>query len=288
MFCLVPFLLAFSIQILMSIPCMGISFAYTIHALPDGSDMNALMRALTDAWSGSTFTVATSAIYGCAALVVFCIWYHKRFAHTDSKTIANSFTPLIIVGIIVTAVGLQYVTNYLANFVAYIRPDWAATYEQLMESIDISNASIILACYSVIIAPICEELIFRGVTLSYAKREMPFWIANVLQASLFGLYHMNWIQGIYAFFIGLFLGFVAHKGGSLWLSIFLHACFNLWGTFAPSGFMYKSDTTLFFVIWLVFGLVCLYLGLFAYTSGVAKRDAIYKSEVNYSAPSSDI
>jgi hypothetical protein len=41
---------------------------------------------------------------------------------------------------------------------------------------------------------------------------MPFWVANILQAVLFGIYHMNPLQGIYAFFIGLFLGYVCHKG----------------------------------------------------------------------------
>ena len=84
--------------------------------------------------------------------------------------------------------------------------------------------------YSVLLAPVCEELIFRGTTMHLARRALPFWLANTMQALLFGLFHMNWIQGIYAFALGLVLGYVCEKGGSIYYSILLHILFNLWGT----------------------------------------------------------
>ena len=62
---------------------------------------------------------------------------------------------------------------------------------------DRDEPSLILVLYSVLIGPVCEELIFRGLTLKYAKRAMPFWVANFLQALLFGVFHMNMIQDVY-------------------------------------------------------------------------------------------
>ena len=98
-----------------------------------------------------------------------------------------------------------------------------------MENAGISNEmSLILFIYSVILAPIGEELIYRGVTFSIAKQVFPFWLANIIQALLFGAYHMNLVQGCYAFALGLILAYVCHKGKSIYFSIFLHFLFNLW------------------------------------------------------------
>ena len=55
-----------------------------------------------------------------------------------------------------------------------------------------------------------------------------------MQAALFGLFHLNWIQGIYAFALGIVLGYVCERGGSIYYSMGLHLLFNLWGTL--SGF----------------------------------------------------
>ena len=62
------------------------------------------------------------------------------------------------------------------------------------------------------------------------RRALPFWAANLMQAVLFGIFHMNWIQGIYAFVLGLVLGWICEKGGSIYFSMFFHILFNFWGT----------------------------------------------------------
>ena len=51
-----------------------------------------------------------------------------------------------------------------------------------------------------------------------------------MQAALFGLFHLNWIQGIYAFALGIVLGYVCERGGPIYYTIGLHQLFNLWGT----------------------------------------------------------
>jgi hypothetical protein len=41
---------------------------------------------------------------------------------------------------------------------------------------------------------------------------------------------MNPLQGCYTFIIGLILGYICHKGGSIYHVIVFHFLFNLWGT----------------------------------------------------------
>ncbi|MBR6054229.1 MAG: CPBP family intramembrane metalloprotease [Bacteroidales bacterium] len=83
--------------------------------------------------------------------------------------------------------------------------------------------SILLA---VIMAPLFEEWLLRGMILRGLLEKMkPGW-AIVISAALFGAIHMNPWQGIPAFVLGCFFGYVYWKTGNLWLTILMHAVNN--------------------------------------------------------------
>lgn len=271
MFCFLPPLLAFGVQQLISIPAVGIVI---LKAVLDSSSMmeasNTMMRLMT----GSTFLELVNITYGLSVLAIFAFWFYKKFRSTEQRSFVKNFHPLIIVGILLCAIGLQYLSNYIVTFTALIHEEWLDYYVKLMEIAGLDDAvSPVMMAYSVIVAPICEELIFRGVTMQYAKKAMPFWVANLFQALLFGIYHMNVIQGVYAFVIGVMLGYICEKGGSLYLSILFHMIFNLWGVCVPDWFLYGSDTVLFFFVWLLVGAALLAGGILVYNTGVKKRNA---------------
>lgn len=76
-----------------------------------------------------------------------------------------------------------------------------------------------------ILAPFCEEFVFRGIIYgSYAGYGGFFPI--LLSAFTFGLMHMNFNQAVYAFAIGIFLAFLVEAAGSLWGSVICHMFFN--------------------------------------------------------------
>lgn len=79
---------------------------------------------------------------------------------------------------------------------------------------------------AVIAAPICEELIFRGIILHSLKKYSPGF-AVVFSSLLFALAHMNLYQGIAVMGMGLVMGFLYLKTGSLQASIFIHFINNL-------------------------------------------------------------
>ncbi|MDD6345930.1 MAG: CPBP family intramembrane metalloprotease, partial [Oscillospiraceae bacterium] len=76
------------------------------------------------------------------------------------------------------------------------------------------------------LAPVGEELLCRGITLMYFRKSVPFWLANILQALIFGIMHMNWVQGTYAFLIGLILGYAVKKYNSIIPSVMIHFFVN--------------------------------------------------------------
>lgn len=77
-----------------------------------------------------------------------------------------------------------------------------------------------------IAVPIFEELLFRGLVFGELKKVSHIWVALILQAVIFGVIHLNVIQGSYAMIIGLLLGFVYYRSGSLLAPILLHMTFN--------------------------------------------------------------
>lgn len=79
----------------------------------------------------------------------------------------------------------------------------------------------------VILAPIFEEIIFRGFLLSGLKSRFSDIKAILLSGVAFALMHMNPEQTVYQFLLGATCAYVAIKSGSLILPIIIHAFSNL-------------------------------------------------------------
>lgn len=86
-------------------------------------------------------------------------------------------------------------------------------------------------------APVCEEIVFRGVTYESLKKDMSVLKAMIISAVFFGLAHMNFNQAAYTLLIGLILVLVREATGSLWATILMHAVFNGWNVVL----MYASE-----------------------------------------------
>ena len=74
---------------------------------------------------------------------------------------------------------------------------------------------------------IVEEVSMRGVTYLRMKRYWGKRKAIILSALVFGIYHMNVVQAVYAFFLGLFFAWVYERYKTLWAPITAHMSANL-------------------------------------------------------------
>jgi membrane protease YdiL (CAAX protease family) len=85
---------------------------------------------------------------------------------------------------------------------------------------------------AVIVAPASEEIIFRGFLFrGWARSDRAAWPAIVVISILWAALHVqyDWTGILQIFVIGLFLGWMRWRSGSLLLTILLHALFNLEG-----------------------------------------------------------
>ena len=83
--------------------------------------------------------------------------------------------------------------------------------------------------------PIGEELLLRGLMLHFLKKKTKY--ANLIQAIIFGILHLNPIKFIYTTISGIFFGNVRLKPNPIWWIILLHSTFNLVSIFLYKPFM---------------------------------------------------
>lgn len=82
----------------------------------------------------------------------------------------------------------------------------------------------------VIVAPLVEELMFRGIILNYFFKEQNWWFNIILSGILFGAYHMmagfSWFAWMQYSLTGMILAIVYKKTKQLQYSMLLHLLNN--------------------------------------------------------------
>lgn len=85
----------------------------------------------------------------------------------------------------------------------------------------------------VVMAPIAEEILFRGYLHGKLRNVAPAWVAVLITALTFGLAHLwaggdnlQWAVAIDTFALGLILSIMREYTGAIWASIVLHAIKN--------------------------------------------------------------
>ena len=95
-------------------------------------------------------------------------------------------------------------------------------YNVEMPPVPQTNVGIVMYLITISVLPaIFEELLFRGYMLQSLRR-FGDWFAVIISATVFALFHGNFAQLPNAFIIGLALGFIAVRTGSLIPGMILH------------------------------------------------------------------
>lgn len=132
-----------------------------------------------------------------------------------------------------------YLVLYLAvvNIAIYFFPSLNVNQKQQLGFNNPAGAEqLILTFISlVILPPIAEEIIFRGLIYTSLKRTMPLWGAVILTSLLFAAGHLAeggssgplYIAALDTFSLSLILIYLREKTGGLYASMTLHAIKNL-------------------------------------------------------------
>jgi uncharacterized protein len=132
---------------------------------------------------------------------------------------------LFALPILLLTPGLLMGMSLLLSVVFRFLPDsnWDWTHGTMDDLFAGGLGVIVLIC---LIAPMVEEMLFRGIILRSFLRQYPPGTAIVHSAAIFGLAHLNAYQFIAAFGIGFIFGKLYERTRSLLPGILLHACYN--------------------------------------------------------------
>lgn len=89
--------------------------------------------------------------------------------------------------------------------------------------------------FTVIAAPLCEEIVFRGLVYNNCRKGMPMAAAVIIGALLFGVVHGQFLWVCYAAACGFFLIMAYNNTGSLIGCLLMHMGFNGFSQFVPES-----------------------------------------------------
>jgi membrane protease YdiL (CAAX protease family) len=92
-----------------------------------------------------------------------------------------------------------------------------------------------------IAAPLCEDLLMRGVVQGIYERRRPTWFAITVPAVMFGLFHFSLSGTPGLLVLALLLGWVVWRTGSVWAGVLLH--FGVNATSAVSAVLALAGRT---------------------------------------------
>lgn len=178
---------------------------------------NAVMQSAESAWG-----YFLAAAIGMLALL---IWKKTRFVKEEifakgaPMKAADFFTILCIF------LGGQLIFQLGTALIELLLNAFGYTISEGLESLQSDPENFSMFLYAGILAPVTEEILFRGVV---QRSMLPFGkkLAILVSSLTFGLFHGNLLQTPYAFAVGLVLGYVAAEYNILW-SMVLHMINNL-------------------------------------------------------------
>lgn len=228
-------LVSFEIMVLfmalqMLVGIVGAEATMLAYMVQTGGDIRKAQYALydimyTDSYMTILTVVATlvSAVFSVPAYWI--IWGRKRTLEDKQYFREKVLKLKPFAMIVIASCGLYYLSILIVAVIAAVSPGMMEEYTEMVDTaLGGSQALAMLA--AVILAPINEECIMRGLILKNLQRFFSTPAVVIIQAILFGLFHANWVQGIYVLPVGAALGYVAVKSRSVIPSIFMHLFYN--------------------------------------------------------------
>lgn len=170
----------------------------------------------------------------CDVLIIFiCLKISKKIFPGKNKEFNESKSKFLLkksmVSCICMILGFVLVKSVIiSNWILYLHIVPSKNiFNTYMQNATIIN-TIVISIQVIIIGPIIEELIFRKILLGkllekFSNRPIK---AIVYSALIFGIIHLNIIQGVAAFGGGIILGLIYYYTKSIKASIFAHILNN--------------------------------------------------------------
>lgn len=132
--------------------------------------------------------------------------------------------PMGVIGMWAILLGMQGL-----GYLEWMQSLGVETMQETVKQLQEASDPVVIALMSflaVVIAPVCEEVVFRGYVYPVAKRFAGPVAGTMVCALVFAGAHGSMVALLPLFLLGLVLVQLYEKTGSIWAPISLHLCFN--------------------------------------------------------------
>lgn len=163
------------------------------------------------------------------AIVIGGPWWLRKYRTTKEELGVNHWLSWMDIGLAPAGFVVYFLCSALLVYAAgLLVPAFNA--DQLQDT-GFSNMAhgfeYLLAFIAlVVIAPIAEEVLFRGYLYGKLRGRLSMWIAIPIVSLLFGLVHGQWNVGIDVFALSVVLCVLREVTGSIWAGVLLHMLKN--------------------------------------------------------------
>lgn len=95
---------------------------------------------------------------------------------------------------------------------------------------------------TVVLAPLAEELLIRGVLYPLLRRSGGIFLSAVLSAATFAMLHGNLVQAALTVPLGVMLALLVERTGRMWPAILAHAAYNVLVLAVPAAVISAVST----------------------------------------------
>lgn len=115
----------------------------------------------------------------------------------------------------------------------------------------------------VLISPIVEEIVFRGLVFNRMRNYCPATAAILLSGILFGAYHGNMVQGVYGGCLGILIAYLYFRMKSFFIPCLFHAAANL------TVYMLTQNEAIYAKIFVIPNYIIIIILSAAFAAGIA-------------------
>ncbi len=132
-----------------------------------------------------------------------------------------------IVAFVVVQLGIGVVLQQLIQALGGEVPEVQVTVQEAVRGD--GPVPLLVALGTIVIAPVGEELLYRGVLYQALARHVPGWLAIAISGVAFGITHIEWLVIALTFPLGILLAWTVRRHGTVVVAIVAHMTFNLIG-----------------------------------------------------------
>jgi len=211
-------------QLLVLVYTFGVSIGVGIQnadAVADGTFTNEMIVE-------QVLLQAANSLIFAGVMMIALIWlfaYSKRESFVKIYRFNSKPTMLQIYLAITIGFSAVFFSSFIVQGLALLLPEAYVSYVEAFEDLQLgSPLSFFIAV--VIMAPLFEEILFRGFVFDRVERHFSPTAAVIVSGLLFGVYHLNIFQGIFASVLGIVLGLSLLWTNSMRIPIIIHLVNN--------------------------------------------------------------